>query len=143
MWWPATTWNLTADMEACQQQFGVQLRPHWAIAEFGGLDFHASSNIIFSQGLLDPWHTSGVTSSQVWPPRPARRAARHRCLSELRSRTFQGPTLYSVIVPESGHHLDLRGPHKEDPDYVRAARETEASIIEGWLNDYWRAKRGA
>ncbi len=71
MWWPATTWNLTADMEACQQQFGVQLRPHWAIAEFGGLDFHASSNIIFSQGLLDPWHTSGVTSSQVWPPRAA------------------------------------------------------------------------
>ncbi|ELR16807.1 lysosomal ProX carboxypeptidase [Acanthamoeba castellanii str. Neff] len=109
---PRAAYNLTSDIAQCQQQFGVTLRPNWARIQFGGFNLTSSSNIIFSNGLLDPWHTSGVLHS----------------LSD---------SLVAIVIPEAAHHLDLWAPSPEDPVYVQRAREQEAMLIEKWLNEYW------
>jgi len=110
---PYSAYNQTADIAACQQEFGIQLRPEWPLIHWGGFDsLRAASNIIFSNGLLDPWHTSGVLKS----------------LSD---------TLIAIVIPESAHHFDLRGPRQGDPIYVTQAREKEGQIIGGWIKDYF------
>ncbi|CAI9111212.1 OLC1v1011383C1 [Oldenlandia corymbosa var. corymbosa] len=57
---PVYEYNYTADEEYCLQAFNVKPRPMWISTEFGGHDFKNAlrtfgSNIIFSNGLLDPW----------------------------------------------------------------------------------------
>lgn len=74
-----------------------------------------ASHIIFSNGLLDPWHTSGITQS----------------LSD---------TLVAIMIPEAAHHLDLRGPDPADPVYVQQARVQEAALIGKWLAEYFANK---
>ncbi|ELR11692.1 prolylcarboxypeptidase isoform 2 preproprotein [Acanthamoeba castellanii str. Neff] len=109
---PHATYNLTADIEQCRQKFGITLRPNWARIQYGGFNITSSSNIIFSNGLLDPWHSSGVLHS----------------LSD---------SLISIMIPEAGHHLDLWAPSPEDPIYIQRAREQEAVLIDKWLKEYW------
>jgi hypothetical protein len=41
-----------------------------------------------------------------------------------------------IIMPKGAHHLDLRGPHPEDPPDVTAARAQEEAIIKGWIEDH-------
>jgi hypothetical protein len=36
-------------------------------------------------------------------------------------------------MERGAHHLDLRGPHADDPPEVTAARAQEQSIIRGWI----------
>ena len=82
---------------------------------FEGFDsFKYGSNIIFSNGLLDPWHALGVLSSPN-----------------------EKNGVIAVVIPESAHHGDLRGADKADPIYLTQAREKEASIINGWLEDFF------
>lgn len=52
-------------------------RRDWATIEWGGRQITSSSNIVFSNGLMDPWHGTGVLES----------------LSD---------TLVAVIIPEVG-----------------------------------------
>lgn len=75
-----------------------------------------SSKIIFSNGLLDPWHTSGVLKS----------------LSK---------DLIAIVIPAAAHHLDLRGPNPSDPSYVQDARKQEDAIIGTWLSEYFESSR--
>ncbi|KAF6157978.1 hypothetical protein GIB67_015294 [Kingdonia uniflora] len=49
----------------CIKEFGIKPRPQWVTTEFGGHDIRTTlrtygSNIIFSNGLLDPWSGGGV-----------------------------------------------------------------------------------
>ena len=37
-------------------------------------------------------------------------------------------------MERGAHHLDLRGPHPEDPPEVTAARAKEEAIIRGWID---------
>ena len=60
---PAFPYNVTNDIVGCKAQFGVTLHPEWCEEHWGGfssLKPGTTSKIIFSNGLLDPWHTSGV-----------------------------------------------------------------------------------
>jgi len=34
------------------------------------------------------------------------------------------------------HHLDLRGPHVNDTEFVKAARELETVYIGKWIDEY-------
>lgn len=51
--------------EDCKKNYGLTPQMNWAIDNFGGRntkkDFLHSSNIIFSNGNLDPWISGGVT----------------------------------------------------------------------------------
>lgn len=74
-------------------------------------DFYHTSNIIFSNGQLDPWSTGGVTQN-----------------------VSAATTV--IIIAQAAHHLDLRTPNPLDPQPVIDARTLETSIIQGWINEY-------
>eukprot|EP01089_Gocevia_fonbrunei_P021585 TRINITY_DN843_c0_g1_i2.p1 TRINITY_DN843_c0_g1~~TRINITY_DN843_c0_g1_i2.p1 ORF type:complete len:526 (+),score=107.68 TRINITY_DN843_c0_g1_i2:132-1709(+) len=101
---PPSPYNETADIVSCAEQFGVQLRPYWPIEHWGGFELSGGSNIIFSNGLLDPWHTSGILKNM-------------------------SDSLVAIVIPEAAHHLDLRGPNPNDPIYVQVARLQEEQLI--------------
>ncbi|CAG2195723.1 PRCP [Mytilus edulis] len=71
-----------------------------------------ASNIIFSNGLLDPWSSGGVTESL-------------------------SASLPAIIIPDGAHHLDLRSTNKNDPKDVTQAREKEKDIITQWIKDFY------
>ena len=75
---------------------------------YGGKDITSASNIVFSNGLLDPWSSAGVLQN----------------LSD---------TLLAVIIDLGGHHLDLFFPTKNDPESVIKAREIEEQEIRKWI----------
>jgi hypothetical protein len=113
MWFPHTTADIDGYVAGCVQQFNVSTRVNWAATEFGGLSLDSGiSNIIFSNGMLDPWHPLGVLKSL-------------------------GPTLPAIVIAESAHHLDLRGPHPQDPIYVQRARVLEQKYITQWLTQWF------
>ncbi|CAI9736836.1 lysosomal Pro-X carboxypeptidase isoform X1 [Octopus vulgaris] len=101
-------WNFTQFSESCYAQWKVVPRPNWITTEYGGKNIQAASNIVFSNGLLDPWSAFGVLKN----------------ISD---------TLISVIIPEGAHHLDLRFKNIDDPPSVTEARNIEQMHIRKWL----------
>lgn len=74
------------------------------------------TNIIFSNGDLDPWHSGGV----------------------LYNITSSNKDIFTTLyIPLSAHHLDLRAPNAADPDVVTQARQVEANVIGGWIAEYY------
>ncbi|KAK4275854.1 hypothetical protein QN277_018869 [Acacia crassicarpa] len=62
---PTYDFNYSSFQEKRLKDYGVKPRPKWITAEFGGHDIHVAlkkygSNIIFSNGLLDPWRGGSV-----------------------------------------------------------------------------------
>ncbi|XP_020186718.1 uncharacterized protein [Aegilops tauschii subsp. strangulata] len=107
----------------CVKNFGVRPRPRWISTEFGGHNISSvlekfGSNIIFFNGLLDPWSGGGVLKN----------------ISE---------SVVAIVAPLGAHHIDLRPATKEDPDWLVSLRESELEIISGWLSDHYRGRGGA
>ena len=94
MFW-AHSENMTEIRQHCNRTFGVEPRPDWIATEFGGTA--GASNIVFSNGLYDPWSSGGVLQN----------------VSE---------SVVAVIIPEGAHHLDLMFSHPSDPESVKVAR---------------------
>eukprot|EP00731_Ephydatia_muelleri_P031411 Em0022g925a len=107
---PSSPWNLTAFEATCMQMFGLVPRPYWTTVLYGGIDIHFHSNIIFSNGDLDPWSAGGVTYN----------------ISD---------TLVALIIPDGAHHLDLRAATALDPPDVVAVRATEVKLIGHWIQE--------
>jgi lysosomal Pro-X carboxypeptidase len=101
-------WDINKFAAQCLQKWGTVIRPGWIPLWSGADHLKASSNIIFSNGDLDPWHGSGVTENI-------------------------GSSIYALLIKDSAHHLDLRAPDPRDPDSVVQARLTEMNIIRGWI----------
>ncbi|XP_069939974.1 lysosomal Pro-X carboxypeptidase isoform X2 [Cherax quadricarinatus] len=104
-------WDFKSFAQTCYQTWGVYPRPFMAVHMYGGKDISAASNIVFTNGLLDPWSTGGV----LWN------------VSE---------TVVSLIIPEGAHHLDLRGSNPDDPPSVIQARMIEKTHIQNWIDEY-------
>ena len=105
---PAAEWNEKENTAQCEAAYGETPQYNWALTYFGGKnptkDFMHASNIIFSNGTLDPWHAGGV-------------------LEQVSDETI------SIFIEESAHHLDLRLPNEADPATLTAARATEMEWI--------------
>lgn len=91
----------------CQERFGLTPRYTWVWDYFGGLDinwdFKDVTNVIFTNGQLDPWRAGGlnVNVTENWGS-------------------------IALIIDDAAHHLDLRLPNDEiDPDSVKQARLIE------------------
>ena len=69
---------------------------------YGGRSLEAASNIVFTNGLLDPWSSGGVL-------KPVGGTA-------------------ALIIPEGAHHLDLRAANPKDPVSVVDARKKERYV---------------
>jgi len=113
---PLSVFSLESWTEYCQQTWGVTPNPYWVTTNFGGdllpsgITNLVGSNIVFSNGQLDPWSSGGVVTSP----------------DLLRD-------MVSIVIPNAAHHLDLRGPNQADYPELLNAREIEIAFIEQWI----------
>jgi len=104
-------WDLQGDIDYCQQTFGATPQARWVSTFFGSYhDWQTTSNIVFSNGNLDPWHGGGV-------------------LNDL------SPTVVSVWIDGGAHHLDLRASDPLDPPSVIEARRKEVEWIRKFIQN--------
>ena len=94
------------------------------------------SNIIFSNGLLDPWHGGGFLPTPL--PDGANRTA-----AASGGRSDDGRSVHKLTMARGAHHLDLRGPDPADPPEVTATRAEEERIIASWIDAYVAARAPA
>ena len=81
---PAYDWSKAGNTEWCESAYGLRPEYQWPFTHYGGLhptkDFMTASNIVFSNGELDPWAGGGVNAN----------------LSE---------SLLAIHIPRAAHHL--------------------------------------
>ncbi|XP_031243250.1 lysosomal Pro-X carboxypeptidase isoform X1 [Mastomys coucha] len=105
-------WDLESYSNDCFNQWGVRPRPHWMITMYGGKNISSHSNIIFSNGDLDPWSGGGVTKDIT-------------------------DTLVAINILEGAHHLDLRAHNAFDPSSVLLSRLLEVKHMKKWIADFY------
>ena len=105
-------WDLEAYTRQCQETWGEAAVPQSSLADnmYGGRNLDMATNIVFSNGLLDPWSSGGI----------------------LRSGKNKSGVV-ALIIPEGAHHLDLRGSQPADPVSVKTARKEERANIKMWI----------
>jgi lysosomal Pro-X carboxypeptidase len=104
-------WNSQAWSDYCFAQWNVRPRLEWPFMEFGGknlTDFRSYSNIIFTNGNLDPWSSGGINSTI-------------------------SSSLPAILITGGAHHLDLRSANKDDPESVIKARQEIVAFIQQWI----------
>ncbi|CAH0379976.1 unnamed protein product [Pelagomonas calceolata] len=99
----------------------------WLDAYFGRKSLEGYSNIIFSNGLLDPWSSAGVYDD----------------LTVIEPGRYTGPWLRNLssskdvsalILPLGAHHLDLMFSDDDDPPEAPYARRVEFAAIDRWTS---------
>ncbi|TVU26845.1 hypothetical protein EJB05_29413, partial [Eragrostis curvula] len=115
------SFNFTQMLDEQREYTGLPLRPYWIEAEFGGFDIgnvlrRSASNIVFFNGLRDPWSAFGVLKS----------------ISD---------SIVALVEPQGAHNVDLKFSEKDDPDWLKQVRVKETRIIARWLRQYYRDER--
>lgn len=101
--------DLAATAARCRAKWGVQARPEWPTVNYGGWEaLRASSNLVFTNGELDPWRGGGVT----------------RNVSD---------SVLSYVIPGAGHHVDLFFANSADTAPLRAVRAAQVDAVRGWI----------
>eukprot|EP01018_Ginkgo_biloba_P013492 Gb_28512 [translate_table: standard] len=113
---PLNLFNIKSYAKDCQSEYGVQPRPHWITTEFGGHDIKRAlkrfgSNIIFSNGLRDPYGSGGVLES----------------ISK---------TIVAIVTNEGSHCEDLHFASEDDPEWLKEQRSKEINIMKTWIKQY-------
>ncbi|XP_037947863.1 lysosomal Pro-X carboxypeptidase [Teleopsis dalmanni] len=109
---PNAEWNFSKYSDDCYKNFKIRPELNDITFRYGGKNLKFTSNIIFSNGLLDPWSGGGVLETA-------------------------NNDLNVIIIPEGAHHLDLRSSNPADPPSVQAARKEEERIIKRWIRNYY------
>jgi lysosomal Pro-X carboxypeptidase len=99
----------------------------WLTHYYRGANLSNVRNIVWSNGLLDPWSGGGV-----YPPGGG----------------IDGPMIQNVsadgsqialLLDVGAHHLDLFHTDPADPPCARTARKVEAAMIARWADEWRRA----
>lgn len=105
-------WSLASYVANCVRTYdGTVPRPDWVATHYGGHNIGEYSNIVFSNGDLDPWSGGGVLANQ-------------------------SASLPAVYIEGGAHHLDLRASNPADPPSVVAARAFHRRSIAKWLEEW-------
>nr|DAD27633.1 TPA_asm: hypothetical protein HUJ06_029101 [Nelumbo nucifera] len=113
----AAPFDLEAFIQGCKSAYSVSPRPHWITTQFGGHDIKLilerfGSNIIFSNGLRDPYSSAGVLTS----------------ISD---------SLLAIYTNEGCHCLDIVQSSPDDPNWLVMQRRREIEIISDWIKQYY------
>lgn len=113
---PPAPFNLNKFINECKSLYGVIPQPHWVTTYYGGQDLKLTlhrfgSNIIFSNGLRDPYSSGGVLEN----------------ISE---------SILAVTTVNGSHCLDILVAKPSDPQWLVMQRKTEVKIIEKWIANY-------
>jgi lysosomal Pro-X carboxypeptidase len=109
-------WNLTEQIARCYNEWGVVPKQTWANTLFGGRRLHSASNIVWSNGALDPWSGLGVSHTTDFDG----------VLNPERS-------LEAIWLQNGAHHLDFFWSREDDDDELVHARATERELITRWI----------
>ncbi|XP_048227482.1 lysosomal Pro-X carboxypeptidase isoform X2 [Ricinus communis] len=114
---PPSGYDYKEFAEECKKKFGVMPRQHWITTEFGGKRIDKvlkrfGSNIIFSNGMQDPWSRGGV-------------------LKNISS------SIIAIVTKKGAHHVDFRSATKDDPNWLKEMRKQEIQIIGRWIDEYY------
>lgn len=115
---PNSTFDYEGLVNSCELDYGIQPRPHWITTQYGGHHIkrvlkNFATNIIFFNGLRDPWSGGGV-------------------LEDIND------SVVAIVAKEGAHHVDLRFATKDDPQWLKDIRQKEISIINMWLQQYYK-----
>jgi hypothetical protein len=114
----AELYSPDAYVAQCQATHWLTPQFDWALDAFGGRnpqkDFNKTSNIVFTNGDLDPWRAGGVLTPLA-----------------------QNDDVYVTVMKGAAHHLDLRAPNAADPADVTAARKHVETLMVEWIRE-WR-----
>ncbi|CAI0452732.1 unnamed protein product [Linum tenue] len=110
--------NLTKFSNECREKYGVAPRPHWVTTYYGGHSIKMvlkrfGSNIIFSNGLKDPYSRGGVLEN----------------ISD---------SIHAIYTANGSHCLDLQASNVTDPEWLIAQRKEEIHIVHDWLTTYYK-----
>lgn len=109
-----------SDAADCLKKKQIVSQPSWCLDYYGGrnpkVDFAGATNIIFSNGSLDPWHAGGVLDKTAFD--------------------YDKTGVKIIWIDNSAHHFDLRGDNHDDPKSVSDARAEEISAIERYIKEY-------
>eukprot|EP00253_Pinus_taeda_P017692 PITA_17692 len=113
---PLEIFDLKSYAEGCKMKYGVVPRPNWVTTEYGGHDIrkvlkHVASNIIFSNGLWDPWSSGGVKEN----------------ISE---------SIVTLPTQNGTHCQDLLQSSPDDPGWLKEQRSAEIEYIKSWIEQY-------
>ncbi|KAH6836714.1 Serine carboxypeptidase S28 family protein [Perilla frutescens var. hirtella] len=113
----ASAFNLHQFIKNCEKSYGVSPRPHWITTYYGGHDIRLvlkrfGSNIIFSNGLKDPYSSGGV-------------------LEDINE------SVVAVTTLNGSHCVDIAPALETDPEWLIAQRNIELINIEAWLAKYY------
>lgn len=89
----------------------------WSIWEdnvYGGKRLKYATNIVFSNGNLDPWSPAGVSAERL-------------------AAAGADSSVIALLIDQGGHHVDLFAATAEDPPSVTAARAIEEEHIRRWI----------
>eukprot|EP00050_Salpingoeca_kvevrii_P015465 m.47091 g.47091 ORF g.47091 m.47091 type:complete len:173 (-) comp6339_c0_seq2:53-571(-) len=110
MFWPFQ-FDMSAIEKHCLATYGVNPRADWIAISYNNAVKNAK-NIVFSNGLFDPWSSAGYYENTT-----------ERDIS-------------SITISESAHHMDLFFNDPQDPQSVRTARAYEVERIRKWIAEY-------
>ncbi|GMH64532.1 hypothetical protein TL16_g03984 [Triparma laevis f. inornata] len=116
-------------VEGCAMDEGLYGLPktadNWSTrldTALGGSSLEGYTNVVFSNGYLDPWASAGVFSGGWKPGDDA--------VIEL------GGGSVALMIEEGAHHLDLMFPTGVDPESVLEARQVEEDMIAAWIKEW-------
>ena len=139
--------NATVDLSCNDPDriFGFSQRPPdpwatWMDTYYGGTHIESHSNIIFSNGLLDPWSGAGVYAKGMDPTRPdfdfqslAKSGTQGLYVQNI---TTDNDSLIALIMEYGGHHTDLMYSDPVDPPCITQARRIETAYIARWIQKW-------
>ncbi|KAK3228388.1 hypothetical protein Dsin_000269 [Dipteronia sinensis] len=114
----ADPFDMKTYSDSCKQDFGVTPRPHWITTYYGGLNIREvlkrfGSNIIFSNGLHDPYSSGGV-------------------LENISN------SIVALVTQQGSHCLDLMPASQNDPEWLVRQKNEEVEIIHNWILQYYQ-----
>lgn len=108
------------------------------------------SNILFSNGLLDPWSAGGVYQNNTPPNNNKGSLFSSEGTTATRStdtdtdpdtdraiiQNITDTDIVALIIPFGGHHTDLMYSRHDDPECVTEARQLEKEFIARWIENW-------